>query len=265
MYSIQLPAGINQMIEFLYRFGFWHRGDKATVRETASKLFYTIAIFCFPASLMAGAIETETSDEFIFLTLTAIITTVMSIKLLYLIWKKKEILNFLQRICIHSFKNEMEFTLVDEKLKRVIKIITSFYFSVIFAAITASIVVPFVGSEKKLFYNIGFPLNYKNNEIAFWIALIFSFFEIMLAVVSILFNIFIWYFFLNISLKYDALGIRLSILGENGVAKLAKRKISEKEKQDLFKRDLVAGVESHKNINEYCWYVKSDEVLTLIF
>lgn len=54
-----------------------------------------------------------------------------------------------------------------------------------------TLVVPFIGSDKIVFLNIGFPFDYKNNEIAYLIAVLYTFLEVSLAVVSVSFSIII--------------------------------------------------------------------------
>lgn len=64
-------------------------------------------------------------------------------------------------------------------------------------------VVPFIGCEKKLFFNIGFPLDYTKSEAGFWIAFAFTFIAVLLFNLSVLFSIMVWYLLMNFSVKYE--------------------------------------------------------------
>lgn len=254
MYCVELHEGVKQIFEIFYRFGLWSRGEQATVTERRIKLFYSIYYLLFPISLLAGAIKSDNSDESILLLETSIIAVVMSIKLQYIIWKQNEIKELSHRIGFYSVDNHEEFTFVNRRLNTFMKVTTYFFFLCIVVASTAAVVVPIVGSERILFLNIGFPFDWKNNEIAYWIAFVFFTTEMIITALNILFSITMWYLLFNISLNYKVLGSQLRNMGvikKVDATTVSKVNISEVEKENAFLRDLIAGIESHKNINEY--------------
>lgn len=67
-------------------------------------------------------------------------------------------------IGVYSIDDREEFKLVNDKMRRFIKFVTILFFNT-FTACYVTVVAPFFGKEKKLFYNIGFTLDWKNNEI----------------------------------------------------------------------------------------------------
>lgn len=244
MYSHQVHGVINQIMELFYRLGLWHHGDEATVKETTTKLFYFIFYLLFPISLIAGAITSNNAGEPIFLLQAAVMFIVLAMKLFYIIWKKEQIIELLCQIDVFSFEDHIEYTLVSQKLKSFMKFVIVFFVNVCFGCGCAVVVVPFVGSEKKLFYNIAFPFDYKNNEIAFCLAFAFVFLEVIITMISILFSIIIWYLMFTASLMYNTLGIELKNIG-------AIRTVQETEnngKQNTFFGDLIKLIESHQRI-----------------
>lgn len=252
MFCIELHNGIHKLIEGFNRLGLWHRGDEATIKETSIKIFYSIYYLFFPISLIAGAIASDNKEDSLFLTEISLIGINICVRMFYILWRKKEICVFLNRIGVYSIKGKDDFTVVDKKLNIFMKWIIYFYFYAFFVAVCISVITPLIGSEKKLFLNVGFPLDYKNNDFAYWMAFGFVFTEIFLAAVSISFSIIIWYLLFNCCLKYDVLGSELENMGviRSVDPTVNKLKISEREKRNLFNRDLITGIKSHKDINE---------------
>lgn len=93
---------------------------------------------------------------------------------------------------------------------------------------------------------IAFPLDWRNDETAFWIATIFLFTDVFLAISAILLSMIIWYLMLNCSLRYELLGIELKRLGEKNEKRM--EALSNKEKQNMFRHDLKVVVDTHVHI-----------------
>lgn len=253
MYRVEVHKTINQFMELFYRLGFWHCGDDPTVKETRMKQFYSIYYFLFPISLMAGAIKSDNKNESIFLVEIAILAAVMSVKMFYIIWNKREIIDLLHTIGIYSIEDHKDFGLVNHKLKSFMKFVTVLLCGIFICGACVVLVVPFLGNEKKLYFNVGFPLDYKNNEVAYWVAFTFFSTEIILSDIAFLFTIMIWYLMLNCGLKYEILGNQMQNMGViKTVAPTGnKRIISDSEKQNLFQRDLMVAITCHQDIRKY--------------
>jgi len=247
MYSIKVHSKVNQITALFYIIGLWHRGDEPTVTETRIKCFYSFFYLLFPISLLGGAIKTDNKDDAIFLIETGIICIVLFVKFLYLIWKQKDILNLLHRIGDYSAADHKEFTSINDKLNIFMKIMNFFYLSALFFASLITFGVPIVSFERKLFFNIAFPFDWKNNETAYWAAVVFLFIEATLTAISLLFSILMWYLMINCSLKYKVLGNQLRNLG---VIRTGNGVILEVGTQKLYQRDLIAGIKSQRDINE---------------
>lgn len=196
--------------------------------------------------MLSGAVKNKNADESIFLIESAIINYVMAIKLFYLMWKKNRIVEFLNRIRVVSTDDRKEFSFINDKLNNFMNIATAFFIFETLCSASACIVVPFIGSEKKLFVKIGFPLDYEHDELSFWIAFTFFLINGTLCVLSMFFSIIKWYLLINCGLMYHVLGNQFRQMG----AIKAIDQPTEKEKQSLFLRDFIAGIQSHRHIKE---------------
>lgn len=254
MFSIEVDETVNQIKNSFYRLGLWHAGEETTRKETARKLFFSIYTVLLPISLLSGvSLTVERLEDSLFLIEAAIMTVIMSVKLFYIIWRKDEILQMLDRIGMYSTKHASESKRINGKLNHFMSLMKIFFSCSVLIAICALLIVPFLGSEKKLFFNIGFPLDWQHSEFAYWIAFTFILTEVILSAISVLFSIIVWYLFLNCSLRFQLLGHDLRSMGvieEVVDSSGKKRKVSKLEMENQFSKDLVAAVKSHREIIE---------------
>lgn len=264
MYSVQLDKRINQITSIFYRLGLWHREDEPTIKETRLKLFYSVYYLLLPTSSMAGALTSDNKNDCIFLVQVTMATAVLSVKLMYIIWRKKEILDLLNRNCVYSIEGHDQFNLVNNKLKILMKFTTIFISICWLFAACSVLVVPFFGCEKSLYLKVAFPLDWRNNEVAYWITFAFVLTETVVTEISVLLGAIIWYLVLNCALRYQVLGHKIKNMGiirrEEEVA-AKKRKISVAEKEKGFLMDLFTAIESYKHINEYYNLISECKIL----
>lgn len=249
MYHIKVHEAMDGITLLFYQLRLWHRGNNTIAKENAIKLFYSIYHFLFPISIMIGAVKTENANECISLTQSAILSTVMSVKLSHIIWKKEEILQCLHRFGVYYTEDHEDFTIISRKLNSLMKINMFYFFGLMSGVISATLFVPFIGKEKKLFLNIAFPLDYENSNIAYWMAFSFFFTEGILCAISTLFTIIMWYLLLNFSLKWKVLETKLRLIGAIRPIDEGDNVVLEKEKQNLFRRDMISGIHLHQEIN----------------
>lgn len=236
------------MIDGFQQIGLWHSGDEPTTKETRIKLFYSMYFFLFFTSLIVGAFTCESADESVYLIVTAAIALNCLVRFLHMIWKKQEIMELLHRIGVHSSIEDQEiFNETKEKLEIFITFAVALVCTTIFVAACTGLGVPLSGSEKKQVFNVAFPFDWRTNDVVYWIEFLFIFGGIYLACLSLIFSTLTWYLLLNCALKYDILAKRLSSMG---TTKSNKQSISERENENCFFRDLIVGVEMHKDINE---------------
>lgn len=241
--------------------GVWSSGNEKTVREKTLKFFYT---FYFPLgilSLITGAIATDDTSESIFLTQISINCVVLQSKLLYLVWRKSEIQEMLSRVCCYNVHDHEELTLINDKLGKLLTFSAIVFGSVYFSEFTSVVIVPIqFHNENKLFFSIGFPLDWRNDKFAYWSADIFLATHMIIVTIALLFSVIVWYLMANCGLRYKVLGQQIRRIGggitsaEGGKAN--KRQISDR----LYLRDLSDVIESHKNLEEYIMCMNEEAV-----
>ncbi|XP_037038439.1 odorant receptor 43a-like [Bradysia coprophila] len=249
MHSIRIHKVIMLIISSFYLIGVWHRGDKPTVKEIRRKRFFCIYFPLFLLSLVVGAIKNYKKDEAIFLTEVAMGVAIVCVNFWLLIWKQNEILSLLNQVCVVSIRNDDDFNNVTVKVGRLMKFVLVFVIASIVTGTLASVVLTFFGSEKSLFLKIAFPLDYRNSEIALWIATVFLATEYFFTIILISFSVIIWYLLLMCALRYEVLGSGLKNLGrirENG----NDEKMTEKQKQINFFEDLKRAINDHIHLRE---------------
>ncbi|XP_037025628.1 odorant receptor 94a-like [Bradysia coprophila] len=246
MHCIKINKVIAQMICLFYLMGFWHRSDKPTARELRFKLFYCIYYSLFILSFMVGAIRSEKMDSTIFLTEVSVTALVYGAKLGILIWKQKQIIDLLNRVCQFSIRDDYGYVLFKDKLKGFITFLICFEIAVAVGAVLSVLVLPFFGSEKTLFFEIAFPLDWRNNDVAFCVVTVFIFIGIMVTIFVLLFTILIWYLLLNCSLRYEILGQELKNMGQIAADDISK--ISEKQLHNNFFQSLKESINTHVHL-----------------
>lgn len=249
MHQVQKHHRINQMISFLYRTGLWHR--RATATETILKLFYSIYYSLFPISLFIGAVTSDDKDDCVFLILLGTTTIVLFLKLLQIIWKKDELLEFLNKICVYSVEDDGVFAIINRRQEILMQFSTVFIVSAYVACISGVVVVPLIESERYFFVNFAFPLDWKNDDFAYVLANAFYFTEIVLSCVAPLNSAIVWYLLLNCALRYEILGYQIKNLAVVKVNEMDnRRKMSKIDKENLFLRNLLATIKLREFVKE---------------
>lgn len=252
MYVVELENGMSRLIKLFFAIGFWHRGDNPTLTQIVINTFYCVYYLFFPISLIAGAITNENSAESVSLLAIALSNVTLVVKIYHIIWRKKDILQMMNRNCIYTVDDQETFILIDNKLKSLMKFFTVFAFSAAMAAFCSIIAhIGYLGRERQLFFKIGFPFDYKTNEIAFWLALAFNSTEEIVAVLIIFFSTIVWYLMVHCAFKYEILGHKLRTLGllkRDSTAVFQYKRRAEKEEQ--FLRNLIFGIHFYREVRE---------------
>lgn len=242
MHSIKIHKLIALLMALFYLTGIWHRGDKPTIREFKIKLFYGIYHILGVLALGFGAILNEKHDQTVFLTEASIAVGVYSFKLWTLIWQQNQIRDLLNRVCEFSIRNDDDYRRYNEKLGRFMKFVVALLLTV-FVGSFESVVVPFLGSEKTLFFQIAFPFDYRNSEIAFFFAYAFVFTITVLTIIAVFVSVLIWYFLLNCSLRYEVLASELRNTGR--VSKTGHEQVAIVSLRSNFSEDLKASARTY--------------------
>lgn len=250
MFRIEIHENINRIIEFFYRMGFWHRSDE----KMFGKLFFSIYYTLFPITIVAGAVSSDNRVEAkVLLVESAMMATLLLMKLLYVIWRKPDILKLLHRICDYHINDGEAFKAVNDKLNVFMAFATVLLCSVCLCAASISFIVPFIGKERNLFFQIGFPLDWRNNELAYWVAFTFISTQMAFSAILVSFSIIIWYLMANCSWRYELLGLQVMRMGEMRnlqSVSLEEQQTSSTEGDNLFFRDLVETIKRSNALSE---------------
>lgn len=76
---------------------------------------------------------------------------------------------------MHGVEEKEEFALINNKLKSLMKLVTIFLSCSVIGGFCGAFVKPLLENERKLFFVIGFPLDWRNDEFAYWMAVAFIF------------------------------------------------------------------------------------------
>lgn len=252
MHRVGLNKIINQIMSLLYKIGIWHRGEVVTVRETRTKLVFCFYYLLFPISLACGAMITDETDESIFLTEVALICSILAVRAFFIIWKKIEIVGMLNRYGFFSLEQDEDLNLVNDALNQFERLCFVFMF-ISFADLALIAASPFFLSERFLLFNIAFPFDWMNNDIAFWIAHTFIVTEIFICTILVLISMIIPYLLINCDLKYKILGNKMAVMGDIKITETTqnKRIFWSRQKENIFFREFVAVIDSHQQIREY--------------
>lgn len=249
MYSIQIHSIFIRIIAFFHGIGFWHRGDRSTVRERIVKCCPCIYYSLFVVSLAIGAMKRENGDEGIFLMEITVVVSVEWLKLCVLIWKQERILVMVNRIGVFSIKDEKDFAIFNDKIESFMKFVKVFLVAFVVALFVEVAVAPFLNSTNTLFFEIAFPLDWKHDTMSFWIANIFLFTEVGLCLGPLLFAITFWYLMLICASRYEVLGSELrNMCRTNDERRIH---VSNEAWHKEFLQDLKSSIDQYVRLREY--------------
>lgn len=235
---------MSQITAILHYFGMWQNDDEPILRIMMKKLLHSIMALSFVAATATGSIFTDNLEESIFLAALSVLFFVGFVRLTFVLRKKKEILAFLHDIGIHSFTDQKLFIETKKKLANFTLMANSLNFMMTAGIFLPPIsCLPIFSNKKKLPLNVGFPLNWRTSEIAYWITFMFVEFGLFFCATATLVVIQFWYLMLNYSVKYQMLGNDLKTLGLT--------EITTKQKQNSFIQELIKLIKIHRQLREY--------------
>lgn len=251
MFRVELHKRIQQILSVLQRIAVLHSND--TSKSYRLQIFYSLYYSLFPISLITGSIWSDDITEMIFLGQISFMSIVLLVKSLYMIWKAPTFLELLNRICVYDVDERDKGTTLN-KLEYFMNFFLFFIFLTHSAELCIVIIVPFLGTEKKLLYNIGFPFDYKNDEFAYWIAFTYIFGAGLISLIVVQLSVIIWYLMATCGLRYQVLGQQMKRMGEvirPSRVLDSERKVSHTKRDSKYFRDLIEAISSHKALNKY--------------
>jgi len=238
MYNITVHRRINQVISVYYFIGLWH-DDSFTVRRKLASNVWFIGIYgLFIMSMVGGAFKCVDDDESVFLANASLMAFVVMIKSYCLLWKKDEILEFIQTFGTHSIRNSKDFDQVNKKVNNFVKFMCIFELFVVGTAL-AMIALPIFFNQKRLPLNVYIFFDWKENEVLYWMAYLITSYQTMLSLSLALFNFIIWYLMMSCAIKYQILGNEFRGMGiVDGV-------------ENSFLREIIGKIKYHRQLREY--------------
>nr|QGW45403.1 odorant receptor 30 [Bradysia odoriphaga] len=240
MYTIRAHPIISQVITVLQIFGMWHKNEEPISLRMGKKMINSIISVSFLVSLFSGAFLSDDMNESVYLSAATVGIALLVVKLGYILSKQHEINEFLNDICVHSIEDVNEFDEINIKLENFAKFCYVNLFSLLLGISLFIITsLPFFSSERRLPFNIAFPLDWKNSTVGYCLAHTFVVVAVIFAMVVSFFTIIYWYVMFNCSIKYQLLGNRLRKLGSKKSAA-----------KNVFAEDIKTLIESHRSIKE---------------
>lgn len=248
MNRVELQKYIVRVTKIFYRIGIWDRQDNATVAGLLLLIFYSYSLIPIIVLMAAGAFGINDMAESIFLMEFSLICVVLQVKLLNIVWKKEETLELLNRFCLYSVRDDDTFTHVKTKLNRLMIFFAVFCALIVVSAVCSTIIIPLVSSERTFFFKIGFPLDWKNDEIAYWLAFTLIVISMTISSIGLYYSAIIWYMMANCGLKFHVLGQRMKTMGKQRLGIGRKEWVTERDK--LYLRDLLKSIAAHNQLTE---------------
>lgn len=249
MYKIEVNQTLCRIIEMFYRFGMWQNDDEYAFLKIGKKLFYILFWLLFLIFILTNAFLCDDMNESIFLVEIVIMGVVMHVKLMYLLFKKEKILEFLyDPIVAHSTQDRLEWS----KIKKFMKF-TRIYFLTLAITYVANIAVqlPAFSNNNKLPFFVSFPWQ---SEIIYWMAYAFVTLVFAYGIIINSITVLIWYIMLGYSIEYEALGDKFQNLGMKSVTNKIPQTISKSSSpRNLIVKELIALIKHHQNLFKYAF------------
>lgn len=248
MNIIEVPPLINQIISVFYFMRLWRRDHVSYF----SKLVQIVVYMYYPVSLMAAAFTNDDETQQVFSIVASILAYVITARLYYILWKKDEILEFVDKFCSHSILDNDLYNRVNNRISTFMKAILLVELIVTFCIVGLAVTsLPIFTNGKKLPLNVYFPLDWEHNELIYWIAFVLLVYEFVLTLVCMLQTAIVSYLMMCCAIKFETLGIELKNLGYISEEKSSNEKfLYTSEKQTLFYAKLIHLIRNHQDLQK---------------
>lgn len=250
MYNIEIHKRIKQVISFFYIIGLWSGEKRSDNHRNYLKIMHAAVCACCAISVFVGSYLSNNATESTFLLALSFSLFIHFVKLYYFLWREDEILRFVHTMGTHSIKELDEFKKHNNKINIFIKFAFLYHLTIFLGTIVMTFAaLPIVSNKKCLPLNVYSPFNWKENELAYWIAFASVVCLMTLCMVYNWFYSIFWYLLICYGMKYQTLGNEFKNVGKTTLNK--KVNISVAEKQNLFLEELIALIIKHKGLQEY--------------
>lgn len=253
MFAIEVDKTIRYFINVFYRVGIWSSDDESSFRKFGKKFVYIVFGALFPIFFATNSFLCSDRNESIYSVLTALEAAIQYVKLLYLLFKKDEILALVNNK-IDPIENHSDYDKNNKKLKKFMRFARPYCISIyITVALLIVIKLPVFSSDKGLPFFISFTWN--DSAIIYWLAFSYMLLSTPLCATVNLSTPLIWYIMLNCSIKYELLGIKLRNVGSGN--KTIEPRVKKNQKNlkltrgSTYVEDLIIFTKDHRRLAEY--------------
>lgn len=244
MYKVETDQTLQLVIQIFYKFGIWQKEEVSEFRRSGIRLFWFLKYISFLMFLLSCVFLNEEKDEKIYAFELFVTISVVVVKLTYLLYRKDEMLQFLNDPTVTHCITELEdLQEVKKKIKMFLRF-GQFYTSVLIGSVSFLVVVPLPiftsGNKLPLFIRFDVESDF---DILYWLAFALCAMGTFFALVYNLVILIIWYVMFNHSIEYKLLGKQIARLGYGS-------------RRNSFQRDLIDLIRAHRNIFEYECYTK---------
>lgn len=218
MYKVKIDQTLCRMIEVYRRLGLWRNEEESDLRSSCIRILYFLQYLGFSLYLLMGtchAYLNKDVNRVAFLFEAQIIVLVLTVKLVYLLWRKDEMLKFLNDpIVAHCTEDYGQLVKVNNKMEKVGLLYKAYTLNVIVSAFF-EILLPltiFTNDVKMLPAFIRFRMESDYEMIFYCMLYIYGSVSFLISTVYIFFILFIWYIMYNFAIEYKLLGHRFRSL-----------------------------------------------------
>lgn len=251
MYSIEVHWRVEQTKFLFYLIGLWPGKNRSNFHKLCLKILNLILPICYMISVLPSSFSSDNMSEIVFISVIFIASLVQAIRWHYFFWKNEEIMKYIHSMGAHSIEDHQDFIQINNKINIFMKCATVYHFMIFCSLVVFNVLtLPIISNTKRLPLNLYFPLNWKENEISYWIAFTFTGCEIMFISVYSIANTVIWYLMMCCGIKYELLGNEFKNLGTTLGTTTLQTINSVAEKKDIFFKELIAVIKKHQRLQK---------------
>lgn len=240
MFGINVHPRIYSMMKVFQFMRLW-RDEESDTLQFGRSVVQLILLIYYPIAVLLRVYFTDDEDEKRFYLVASIVVFNLTVRLYYILLKKKEIIELTTRIGHGSFERREEFERVNDQTNLFMKF-SSAMAVMNFGTNIALIIfkLPIFTVDKQLPLNLYFPFDWKVNNFRFWATYTFVSYEQVLSSTCTLFNFIIWYLMMGLGMKYQTLSGDLTDFRSCNTQRTPKH----------FKKELMTLIQRHRDLQE---------------
>ncbi|XP_037024898.1 odorant receptor 94a-like isoform X1 [Bradysia coprophila] len=246
-YKLKMLDTFRKMSATCFILGLW---NSQHWKASFPRIFTCLLFLSCTLSTTLQVLITDDNDESVFLGVTTLICVVQTYRLFYIILKQRKVIDLMQSSSASSTDDYEAFCNVMQKLTN-FTMFVKYFLATTFSSFLLALFTPLV--TKQLMFNIAFPLDYKTDDNAFWMAYAFITASFLLSVTCCLLTSMNWYIMMNFVVKFELLGNDFKNLGVTTVEAEGQESISltsRQAKQTLYLRHLIEAIKSLESTTE---------------